>query len=135
MKWMNFEPKDDLAALILRVSVGSMFFLHGIGKAFVVRMDEVSAGFMEKGFPVWTNYFATSIEIVAGLTLLLGVYSRLSALILMPVTIGILIYHLPHGWVFHNSGGGWEYPQLILVSLIAIFFLGGGKYRLVRDTK
>ncbi len=53
----------------MRVSLGGMFFLHGIGKPLIVGMVQVSQGFIEKGFPVWANYAATLIEIIGGLIL------------------------------------------------------------------
>ena len=126
------KPHTDWAALVLRISVGGMFFLHGIGKPLVVGMGEVSQNFVEKGFPAWTNYTATGIEITCGLLLLLGAYSRWAATALLPVTIGIIVYHIPNGWVFQSPGGGWEYPQLILVCLVVILLLGGGKYALTK---
>lgn len=127
---LNFKSKVDIASLALRISVGTVFLLHGIGKALVVGMAQVNQGFQAHGFPIWTNYFATSIEIMAGIFLAIGFFGRLASLILIPITIGIIIYHFPNGWVFQNAGGGWEYPQLILISLITIFFLGSGKYSL-----
>ena len=110
-----------------------MFFLHGIGKVAVVGLSTVNASFISHGFPTWTNYAATFIEIVAGLTLVAGFHSRISALVLIPVALGITAYHFPNGWVFSNPDGGWEYPFLILVVLAAIFFLGGGKYALIKN--
>ncbi len=133
MKSIIIKPNLDWASLLMRVSLGGMFFLHGIGKPLIVGMAQVSQGFIEKGFPVWTNYAATLIEIIGGLMLVLGIYSRWAAVALLPVTLGIILYHFPYGWVFHNPGGGWEYPQLILVSLVTILFLGGGKYSVTRD--
>ncbi|MEO0528361.1 MAG: DoxX family membrane protein [Bacteroidota bacterium] len=119
-----------MASLLLRLSVGGMFFIHGFGKLFIVGMHKVNEGFVAHGFPVWTNYMATAIEMLGGLMLLLGLYTRLGCVLLMPVTIGIMVYHFPNGWVFHKPGGGWEYPQLILMALWTLFFLGGGKYAL-----
>lgn len=133
MKSIIIKPNLDWASLLMRVSLGGMFFLHGIGKPLIVGMVQISQGFIEKGFPVWTNYAATLIEIIGGLMLVLGIYSRWAAVALLPVTLGIILYHFPYGWVFHNPGGGWEYPQLILVSLVTILFLGGGKYSVTRD--
>ncbi len=135
MKILHFPSNTDFASLILRVSIGGMFLLHGVGKPFVVGMDSVIPRFVAQGFPVWTAYFSTGIEILGGLMLLVGLYSRLASLLLIPVSLGILVYHLPNGWVFHNSGGGWEYPQSILVSLIVIFLLGTGKYGIKKAAK
>ena len=133
MRLIQAKPNLDWASLFMRISLGGMFFLHGIGKPLIVGMDQVSQSFIEKGFPVWTHYAATIIEIAGGLMLLFGVYSRGAAAALLPVTLGILIYHFPYGWVFHNPGGGWEYPQLIFVNLVTILLLGGGKYSVTRN--
>lgn len=130
MKLVTFPSQHSLAALVLRLSVGGMFLLHGVGKPFVVGMEAVIPGFVEQGFPAWTAYASTIVEIGAGLMLMLGAYTRLASLALIPVSLGILLYHFPNGWVFHNPGGGWEYPQLIVVSLLAIFTLGGGRFAL-----
>ena len=76
MKLLNFPSNLNVASLLLRVTIGGMFLLHGIGKPFVVGMEEVIPGFIEQGFPIWTAYFSTIIEIVGGLMLLVGIYSR-----------------------------------------------------------
>lgn len=130
MDVLKFAPQVDVASLALRVSLGGMFLLHGIGKPFVVGMEEVNRGFIEQGFPVWTSYASTGVEIMAGLLLVLGAFSRLAALALLPISLGILVYHFPNGWVFHAAGGGWEYPQLIIVGLLAIVAMGSGRLAL-----
>ncbi len=93
-------------------------------------MDIVINRFIEQGFPFWTAYASTIIEIGAGLMLVIGLYSRWASLLLLPNTLGILIYHFPNGWVFHSPGGGWEYPQLLLAGLVVVWFLGDGKFSL-----
>ena len=130
---MNFTAKVDMASLVLRLFLGAMFFLHGAGKLWVVGMEVVIPNFIEKGFPAWTAYASSVIEIAAGLMLVAGFYTRYAVLLLVPLTIGILIYHFPNGWVFHNEGGGYEHPQLILISLVSLFFLGGGKYSIIKN--
>ncbi len=131
MKVLNFKPNMDWASLLLRVSLGGMDFLRGIGRPLVVGMEDVISGFVAKGFPIWTAYASTIIEIIGGIMLLLGTYTRFACLLLLPVSVGILVYHLPHGWVFHNAGGGWEYPQLIVVGLLATFMMGGGRFAVI----
>ena len=133
MKTLNFSSKESLASFVLRIFVGGMFLVHGIGKPFLIGMEPVIQNFIEQGFPVWTAYASTVVEIFGGAMLVAGFYSRLASLALIPITIGMLAYHFPYGWVFHNTGGGWEYPQLILVALIVIFLLGTGKYGLKKS--
>ncbi len=131
MSKLNFSPKTDLASLLLRIAIGGIFFLHGIGKPMLVGMDVVIKGFAEQGYPFWTAYASTIIEIGAGLMLIIGLHSRWASLFLLPNTIGILIYHFPNGWVFHNPGGGWEYPQLLLAGLLVLWCLGDGRFSLM----
>lgn len=126
-RWLlSASPRADLAALVLRLTIGPMFFLHGVGKPLVVGMETVTADFGANGFPVWTAYASTVVEISAGTLLLAGWHARLAACALMPVTLGILVYHAPNGWVFHHEGGGWEYPAFILGALAAQAALGDG---------
>ena len=121
-------PLIDAAALVLRLSLGGMMALHGFGKVAVVGLDVVGAGMVEQGFPYWGAHVSTVIELVSGLMLIVGWHTRLAALLLLPVCVGILVYHVPNGWVFHNPGGGWEYPQLILEVTVAVLLLGSGRY-------
>ena len=125
---MNFKSKTDLAILLLRLFIGGMFFLHGIGKPMVAGMEQVIQNFNQNNFPAWTAYLSVIIEVIAGIMLLLGWKTRYAALSLFPVSIGILIYHFPNGWVFQSQGGGYEYPQLIIISLIVLFLIDGGRY-------
>jgi putative oxidoreductase len=129
---LQFLPKTDLAALILRISLGSMFFLHGIGKPMVVGMETISNNFIERGLPVWLAYATVPIEVIGGILLILGIYVRQVALVFIPLSIGIIMAHFKYGWVFSVQGGGWEYPQLILVATVIIFLIGGGKYAITK---
>jgi len=133
MKHLKFPPNHDLSSLLLRLSIGSVFFLHGIGKPLTIGMLEIIEVFYQKGFPAWIAYSTIAVEIIGGIMLLLGYYSRLACVILIPINLGILMYHIPYGWMFHNRGGGWEYPNIILFVLISIFFLGTGKFGIKKD--
>ena len=123
-------PFTDAAALILRLSLGGMMALHGFGKVAVVGLDVVGEDMVAHGFPYWGAHASTVVELVAGLLLIVGWHTRLAAVALLPICAGILAYHFPMGWVFHNPGGGWEYPQLILEVTVAVLLLGGGRYSL-----
>ena len=59
--------------------------------------------------------------------LVLGVQARWVALALSPFLLGALFaVHLPNGWVFTGTGGGWEYPAYLFVLCMAQALLGDG---------
>ncbi|MCI4671756.1 MAG: DoxX family protein [Bacteroidia bacterium] len=132
MKLLSFKSNPDMANAILRIFIGLMFIAHGIGKVVLYGgISETVENFVHvKHFPAWSAYPSIFIEAIAGLMLVLGVKNRIAALSLMPITIGIIIYHFQFGWIFSKPNGGWEYPQFIFISLLTVFFIGEDKYSL-----
>ncbi len=123
---------NDFAALLLRSALGIMFLAHGLLK-FVVFTLAGTAGFFESvGFPGWAAYVVAPAEIIIGLALVLGVYTRAMALTGVVVLLGALWVHLPNGWLFTNKNGGWEYPAFLVISALSIALLGGGRIALTQ---
>jgi len=118
------------AALILRVALGFMFIAHGLMKVFVFTLPGTAQFFASVGFPGWTAYPVTALEIAGGVLLVLGVYSRVVAAGLIPVLLGAAAVHLGNGWVFSAPNGGWEYPVFLVVIAVVVALLGDGAYAL-----
>ena len=118
------------AALLLRVSLGIMFVAHGLMKIFLFTLPGTAQFFEKVGFPGWTAYPVTTLEIVGGLLLVAGVYSRVVAAALIPVLIGAALVHVGNGWVFSAPNGGWEYPVFLIVIAAVVALLGDGAYAL-----
>lgn len=118
------------AAFILRIALGAMFLAHGLMKLFVFTLPGTVQFFAQVGFPGWTAYPVTALEIAGGVLLVLGVYSRIVAAGLIPVLIGAALVHLGNGWVFSSPNGGWEYPVFLIVIAAVVALLGGGAYAL-----
>ena len=118
------------AALLLRVSLGIMFLAHGLLKVFVFTLPGTAQFFEKVGFPGWAAYPVTALEIVGGLLLVAGVYSRVVAAALIPVLIGAAMVHVGNGWVFSAPNGGWEYPVFLVVIAAVVALLGDGAYAL-----
>ena len=118
------------AALLLRVSLGIMFIGHGLMKVFLFTLPGTAQFFEKVGFPGWTAYPVTTLEIVGGLLLVAGVYSRVVAAALIPVLIGAAMVHVGNGWVFSAPNGGWEYPVFLIVIAAVVALLGDGAYAL-----
>lgn len=124
---------SDLAATILRVSMGVLFLAHAWLK-IVIFTPAGTAGFFESlGFPGFLAYPVIAAELFGGLALILGVYSRWVALALVPVLLGSI--YAPHGaagFFFSNEGGGWEFPAFWTVALVVQALLGDGALSLTR---
>ena len=118
------------AALLLRVSLGIMFLAHGLLKVFVFTLPGTAQFFEKVGFPGWAAYPVTALEIVGGLLLVAGVYSRVVAAALIPVLIGAAMVHVGNGWVFSAPNGGWEDPVFLVVIAAVVALLGDGAYAL-----
>lgn len=124
----------DLAALLLRLSLGAMFIAHGLLKVLVFTMPGTVAFFESQGFPGFSAYLVTGAEIGGGVLLLAGVATRAVSLALLPVLLGALYVHVGAGWLFTNANGGWEYPAFLVMATIVQALLGAGRFRLTLPT-
>ena len=70
-------------------------------------------------------------ELVGGILLIAGVYSRWVALALVPVLLGAVTVHWGNGWLFTAQNGGWEYPVFLIAAALVQTLLGDGKYAAV----
>ena len=70
------------AALLLRLSLGTMFLAHGLLKVMVFTPAGTAGFFNSLGLPSWLAYATIVAEILGGLLLIAGIRSRLVALAL-----------------------------------------------------
>jgi putative oxidoreductase len=116
-----------VAALLLRVSLGIMFFAHAWLKIKVFTPGGTVKYFESLGVPGWLAYTTMAAEIAGGTLLILGIGTRWVALLLVPLILGtIVLVHGKAGWLFTNKDGGWEYPAFWAVGLLALAALGDG---------
>jgi putative oxidoreductase len=122
------------AAALLRVALGLLFLAHAGLKIFVFTPAGTAQFFGSLGLPPALAYLVIAVETVGGLALILGLYSRVAALALIPGMLGAIVtVHGPAGFFFNNPHGGWEYPALWIVCLIAVSLLGDGALALRRS--
>ncbi len=116
-----------LAALLLRIALGIMFYAHAWLKIKVYTPAGAVKYFESLGLPGFVAYLTMAAEIVGGTLLILGVGTRWVALALVPLILGtIVLVHGKKGWLFSNPDGGWEYPAFWIVGLVALALLGDG---------
>ncbi|MEM9209696.1 MAG: DoxX family protein [Pseudomonadota bacterium] len=127
---MNNTDTQAIGALVLRVSIGIVLIAHGLLKVMVFTLPGTAQFFASVGFPGWSAYPVTLIEIAGGVLLISGFATRWVSLALVPVLLGATSVHLGAGWLFTNANGGWEYPAFLTAALVVQALLGPGAYAL-----
>ena len=119
------------ASLLLRLALGILFLAHFSLKFFVFTPAGTAKFFASLGLPGGLAYLTMAVELVWAIALILGIYSRIVAIVLIPILLGaIFTVHGPAGFFFTNPNGGWEFPAFWIVGLLALALTGDGKYAL-----
>lgn len=115
--WAN----TDTALLVLRIGVGAIFLFTGYIKAS--NLAGTVGFFATLGFSPFWAYLVTAVELVGGLCVLLGIWTRVAAAFLA-ITMIVAIYTLRADVAMAMT------PFAVLVSTLALKLAGGGKYSL-----
>ena len=115
---------------MLRVALGVMFLSHGLLNWLVFTLPGTAVFFASVGFPGWTAYPVTLLEIAGGAALLLGIYTRPLVAVLTLELLCAAKVHLANGWQFSNKDGGWEYPVFLAVACAVLALIGDGAFAL-----
>jgi len=144
----KFEHYKDWAPVFLRVSLGLLFITHGYGKIFgtagigdflmslgipqgIFSGIAGFTGYLEQLGVPGPGFFAVLIgliEFVGGIGLLLGLFTRLSALFLaVEFAVVVVFVHIIN---FPLAGAGWESILPYLGGLLALLVMGPGMWSL-----
>ncbi len=105
-----------------------MFIAHAMLKVKVFTIAGTVKFFQSLGLPGWIAYVTIAAELGGAACLVLGIYPRYVALLLVPLMLGTIVtVHGKNGWLFSNKDGGWEHPAFWAAALLALFLLGDGK--------
>jgi len=124
------DSRADYAALLLRLSLGTLFVAHALLKLFVFTLPGTAQFFQSLGLPGVLGYITFAAELVGGALLIAGLHARWVALALVPIMLGATWVHAGNGWLFSAANGGWEYPVFWTVTLFVQALLGDGAYAL-----
>jgi len=122
---------QDVAKLLLRVTLGFLILLHGISKirggpGFVLDIVE------KAGLPDPFGYLVYVGEVLAPVLVIVGIWTRAAAFVIaINMFVAILLVHT--GQLLQLSPeGGWalELQGLFLLVPVAIALLGAGRYSL-----
>ncbi|MEI4235354.1 DoxX family protein [Roseovarius sp. D22-M7] len=127
---MTFETNTNYGALLTRLSLGGLLLSHGLLKVMVFTVPGTVGYFESLGLPAAAAYLTILAELGGGTAILLGLYTRLAALLSIPLLLGALWAHSGNGWLFSAEGGGWEFPLMLVVLAAAVAAQGSGPFAL-----
>ena len=127
---MNNNQSAAYAATLLRISLGVLALSHGLLKLLVFTPAGTVGFFASLGLPAFLAYATIGVEIVGGVALIAGIFTRYVSIAMVPILLGATFVHGSAGWLFSNEGGGWEFPAFWAVALVVQALLGDGKFAL-----
>lgn len=127
------QIKIDLGKLSLRLGVGGLMLFHGVYK-LIHGFQGIRDLLVAKGFPelLWIGAFVG--EIIAPLCILLGFFTRISALLVaITMVFSIVLKYGTAGFGLGETGAPIvELNLLYLFSALALYFVGGGRFALYK---
>lgn len=122
---------NDVAKLILRLTVGIMMLFHGLDK-IINGIGGVKHLTTSAGLPEFLAYGVYVGEIVVPILILIGAYARAASLVLaFNMLFAIFLAYGNSIFALGKHGAPlFELPFLYLMMSILIFMLGSGKYAL-----
>jgi len=137
MKYL-FQTNDNFSYWVPRVILGCVFLPHGAQKLFgwfggFGFTNTMTYFTQTTGLPWIIAFLIVMGESLGSLGLILGFFTRLSALGLICIMVGAIItVHIPNGffmnWFGKQAGEGFEYHLLVIGMSIPLLVSGGGKY-------
>ncbi len=133
-----FQTDANWAGFVLRLVLALVIFPHGAQKALGWFGGYGYAGTMQYftktvGLPTPVSFLGIAAEFVGPLLLVLGLGTRLAALLIAAVMVGaVLVVHKRVGffmnWFGQRKPGeeGYEYHLLVIAIAAALLITGGG---------
>jgi len=124
------EKNIDRAMLVLRLVLASIFIVHGYQKVFGVGISGVTGMFTQMRIPLpgVTAPLISVLELVGGIALLFGGFTRVVAFLLACDMLGAIIF--VHGKNGFPAPKGVENVLGNLAMLTAVALIGAGAYSL-----
>ena len=119
--------------LFLRVAIGVVFLVHGLGKLLNVGPTAIGvqnfSGYLASlgvPLPLLAAWIVTLAETFGGLAILFGLFTREAALLLsLDMLTAFFLVHRPNGFAVQN--GGYEMVLLLFFGCLTLLFSGPGE--------
>jgi putative oxidoreductase len=126
------NQRFEWGALIIRVIAGLTFVIHGIDK-FQMGLGNVAGFFGNLGLPAFLAYLVAFLELVGGIALILGLGTRIFAVLLAIVMVGATLkVKLAIGFLSGANGAGYELDLALLAMLVSLALTGSSLLSLDR---
>jgi len=114
--------RNEIGKVILRAVLGLIFFIHGFSK-FQGGISNIVSFFDSLGIPGFMAYIVATIELLGGLALILGIGTRIIALLFVLIMLGaIFTTKLSAGFLGNGQMAGYEF-ELVLLAVSLYFVL------------
>jgi putative oxidoreductase len=122
----GLEHLKPLSLLVLRVALGVVFMYHGYPK-ILGDPKSALAMFAHMGFPPYFAYIAGILEFFGGILLILGLFTRVTALLLaIEMGIAIVRVHIPQPPAGIYTINKYELPLALCGGAFALATVGAG---------
>src|SRR5947209_8584278 len=113
--------KTAVVSVIMRVVLGIIFLSHGVAK-LQMGLSNVEAWFSSIGVPGFLAYIVAILELVGGIMLIVGLFTRYASALFVVMLIGAIVTaKLPVGLLGNAQMPGYELDLgFILVSLYLV---------------
>ncbi|WP_293951269.1 DoxX family protein [uncultured Corynebacterium sp.] len=119
----------EIALLLSRVLFGVILIAHGWDKFQITGLEGITGYFDSLGIPA-ASLAAPAvgvIELIGGIMILLGAFTRVVAVIIAVVMLGAAVFaHASFG--IYAANGGWELVGAIGAGMLALFAIGAGAW-------
>lgn len=117
---------NKFVPLLLRIALGAVFIVHGYAK--LTGMDGTIGFFGNIGIPLpaFSAWLVALVEFLGGISVLLGIFTRISAgLIAIVMVVAMITVKFAQGF-----SGGWEFDFVLLMISLALVIKGDGEFSL-----
>lgn len=118
--------KNEIGGLILRITLGVLFFIHGLVK-FQGGIENTVGWFNSIGIPGFMAYGVALLEVIGGIVLMIGLGTRIVSALYALLMIGAIIkVKLSVGILGNGQMAGYE---------LDLAFLAMAAYLAITDSK
>ncbi|MBU8880885.1 DoxX family protein [Bacillus sp. FJAT-29790] len=118
--------KNEIGALILRITLGILFLIHGVVK-FQGGIENTVGWFESINIPGFMAYVVALLEVIGGIALIIGFATKLVSILFALLMVGAtIIAKLPVGLLGNGQMAGYEL-DLAFLAIAVYLAINGSK--------